>query len=95
MKLLKSNYNNKEVINLIKSSFSILESSKSTFKTTQFIEVDVNVTFTDNIYSVLLTNKGLLNNNASVDWDKRQTKQEFTNRTDAIKFILKGLNIIK
>ncbi len=91
MKLLKSsNYNNKEVINYIKTSFSIMESSNATFHTSEFIEIGMlKVSKKNDIYTVELSNVKS-EDLCSVWSDVRQ----FESRTKAIKFILVNLGII-
>jgi len=91
MKLLKSsNYNNKEVINFIKSSFSIMESLKCAFQTSQFLEIEhVKVYKKNDIYIVELTNI------QNVTLCSNHSKTEKTkSRTKAIKFILLNIGII-
>tara|TARA_R110000764_G_scaffold78452_3_gene156540 strand:- start:5644 stop:5925 length:282 start_codon:yes stop_codon:yes gene_type:complete len=93
MKLLKSNYDNKGVINHLKSCFSIIESAgeQTTFTDTQsFFECDLSVKYRENQYSVSLTEKYCL-----WDWNPQPKILKFDNRTDAIKFILKELKIIR
>ena len=97
MKLQKSNYDNKAVINHLKSSFSIIESSgeNTTFTDTQsFIECDVCVSYKADKYNVSLTNKGLTDYNAVV-WNAKSKVLSFDTRTEAIKHILKALKSIK
>jgi len=91
MKLLKSsNYNNKEVINHLKSSFSILESTQSTFNTSEFLEIEmVSVFKKDDVYIVEL--KNIKSNDLCSKWSE---KKQFTNRVKAIKFILLNIGVI-
>ena len=96
MKLKRSHYNNKEVINHLKSSFSIIESAGmiTTFTDTQnFLEFDINVVYKNNKYNVSLTEKGLTDYGIVISKPKTK-KAIFENRTDAIKHILKKLKII-
>ena len=97
MKLQKSNYNNKEVINYLKSSFSIIESAGLTtaFTDTQsFIECDVSVVYKGDRYIVSLTSKGLTDYNTMV-CNAKTKAESFDTRTEAIKHILKAVKIIK
>jgi len=94
MKLLKSNYENKEVINHLKNSFSIMESSGATFSTSEFIEADFKVYLKYSKYNVEITKKGLDGNNLVIENDNPD-KYIFDNRIDAIKCILKTIKIIK
>tara|TARA_R110001583_G_C5479162_1_gene393626 strand:+ start:106 stop:396 length:291 start_codon:yes stop_codon:yes gene_type:complete len=96
MKLKKSRYDNKEVINQIKSAFSIIESggTNSSFTDSQnFFECVVSVSYKDNIYKVSITDKYLKEN--LINWNPTPQYLYFTNRTNAIKCILKKLKIIK
>lgn len=91
MKVLKSsNYDNKEVINHIKSSFSILESTKSTFNTSEFLQIEmVKVFKTDDVYNVELYN--IKSKDLCTKWSE---KKQFTSRSKAIKFILLNIGVI-
>ena len=91
MKVLKSsNYDNKEVINHIKSSFSIMESSNSMFQTSEFLEVEMVTVFKKNdIYTVELSN--IKSKDLCSKWSE---KKQFTSRTKAIKFILLNIGVI-
>ena len=96
MKLQKSNYDNKAVINHLKSSFSIIESAgeNTTFTDTQsFINCDVCVSYKENKYTVSLTSDFTDYN--TVIWGGETKTKSFDNRTEAIKHILKALKIIK
>ncbi len=98
MKLLKtSNYENKEVINFIKTQFSIIESAKCQFCTSEFLEMDkLQVSFDGATYAVALL--GLRRKEKKYhlcDNLKSDVTKDFTSRTDAIKFILYHLGIIK
>jgi hypothetical protein len=96
MKLQKSNYDNKAVINHLKSSLSIIESAgeNTTFTDTQsFIDCNVSVSYKDNTYNVSLT-KDFTDYNTVV-WGGETTTKSFDTRTEAIKHILKALKIIK
>jgi hypothetical protein len=94
MKLLKSNYDNKAVINHLKSSFSILETTNDiSFTDNSFLETDLTVIYKNGIYTLLLTLKGL-NVDSLVIEESEYQSFEFSNRTDAIKKILKTLKII-
>ena len=58
MKTIKSNYDNKEVIDHLKSSFSIMESGgdNTTFRDSQsFLEFEIFVMLSENKYIVSLT----------------------------------------
>tara|TARA_R100000544_G_C2200387_1_gene46392 strand:+ start:378 stop:686 length:309 start_codon:yes stop_codon:yes gene_type:complete len=88
--LSSSNYDNKEVINHIKSSFSILESSKSTFSTSEFLEIEmVSVFKKDDVYTVELNN--IKCPSLCSEWSE---KKQFTSRTKAIKYILFNIGVI-
>ena len=88
--LSSSNYDNKEVINHIKSSFSILESSKSTFSTSEFLEIEmVSVFKKDDVYVVQLSN--IKSKCLCYKWSE---KKQFTSRTKAIKYILFNIGVI-
>lgn len=91
MKVLKSSYyDNKEVINHIKSSFSIMESSKSTFQTSEFLEIEMVTVFKkDDVYTVELTN--IKSKCLCYKWSE---KKQFTSRSKAIKFILLNIRVI-
>ena len=91
MKVLStSNYDNKKFINFLKNNFSIMESSESTFTTSQFFEMDsLKVSLKDGIYIVELI--GL--KDESLNFTTNPIK-EFLNRADAIKYILFNLGII-
>lgn len=93
MKLLKSNYDNKKTINFLKEEFSKLESTYFPFATTQFIEVDIFVSFKSGTYKVSLTPKSFDSNNL-IEINSIAIRSEFENRTEAIKTILKSLKII-
>ena len=93
MKLIKSNYDNKAVIEFLKNSFSVLESSESSFKTSEFTEVDISANFKEGEYTIELTQKGLTSGLAIGIGKTR--KEKFTNKTDSIKCILIALKIIK
>ena len=94
MKLLKSNYDNKAVINHLRSSLSIMESTNEiSFTDNSFLECDITVFYKDGNYELIIKDKGLDANNLVV----RQSKSvafNFTNRTDTIKKILQELKII-
>jgi len=91
MKVLKSsNYNNKEIINFIKSSFSILESSKCTFETSQFLEIEhVKVFKKNDIYIVELIN--IKSKDLCSKWSETIKTES---RTKAINFILLNIGVI-
>ena len=91
MKLLStSNYENKEVINFLKTQFSIIESSKCTFETTEFIEMDrLKVSFDGEVYNVSFENLKHTSLNFSTNFSEK-----FDNRVKAIKTILFNLGII-
>ena len=91
MKLLKSSqYNNKEIINHIKSSFSIMESSNSTFNTSEFLEIEMLSVFKKNdIYTVELLN--IKSKDLCSEWSE---KKQFKSRLKAIKFILLNIGVI-
>ena len=94
MKLLKSNYDNKAVINHLKSSLSIMESTNEiSFTDNSFLECDITVYYKDGGYKLILKDKGLDTNNLVVSQSKSITFN-FTNRTDIIKKILQKLKII-
>ena len=94
MKLLKSNYDNKEVINHLRSSLSIMESTNEiSFTDNSFLECDITVYYEDGVYKLTLKDKGLDTNNLVVCQSKSITFN-FTNRTDTIKKILQKLRII-
>ena len=97
MKTIKSNYDNKAVIDHLKSSFSIMESAgdDTTFRDSQsFLEFEIFVMLSENKYIVSLTEKGL-NDLDLVRWNPKTTFTNFNSRTEAIKHILKALKIIK
>ena len=97
MKTIKSNYDNKAVIDHLKSSFSIMESGgdNTTFRDSQsFLEFEIFVMLSENKYIVSLTEKGL-NDLDLVRWNPKSTFTNFNSRTEAIKHILKALKIIK
>ena len=91
MKLLKtSNYNNKEVINFLKTQFSIIESAKCKFTTSQFLEMDsLVVYFNGSTYKVEI--EGLKHKSLNFS---STFEESFDNRVKAIKTILFYLNII-
>ena len=91
MKLLKtSNYDNREVINFIKTQFSTIESSKCSFTTSQFLEMDsLKVSFDGDIYKVSFENL----KDKSLNFSNNITKT-FENRAEAMKTILFNLGII-
>tara|TARA_R110002049_G_scaffold278109_1_gene456731 strand:+ start:252 stop:554 length:303 start_codon:yes stop_codon:yes gene_type:complete len=93
MKVLKSsNYDNKEIINHIKTSFSVLESSKSTFHTSEFLEVEmVSVSLRDGIYKVRLDG---IHHKTYISELKTNKFEYFDNRVNAIKYILFYIGII-
>ena len=98
MKLLKkSNYKNREVINSLKTNFSILESSKCKFITSEFLEMDkLEIDFNGEVYKV--TFLGLRMKGANyflLEELKSDVIKNFTNRVDAIKYILFNLGIIR
>ena len=97
MKTIKSNYDNKAVIDHLKSSFSIMESAgdDTTFRDSQsFLEFEIFVRFIENKYIVELTEKGL-NDLDLVRWNPKTTFTKFDTRTDSINHILKAIKIIK
>jgi len=97
MKLQKSNYDNKAVINHLKSSFSIIESSgeNTTFTDNQsFIECNVSVSYKENKYNVSLSSKGLTDY-STITFNPTPKAANFDTRTEAIKHILKALKIIR
>lgn len=97
MKFKRSNYNNKEVVNYLKSSFSIIESggAVTTFTDSRnFLEYRIDVDYKGNNYHVYLTEKGHTDYGILISNPKTK-KAIFDNRTEAIKHILKGLKIIK
>ena len=91
MKLLKtSNYDNREVINFIKTQFSTIESAKCSFTTSQFLEMDsLKVSFDGDIYKVSFENL----KDKSLNFSNNITKT-FENRAEAMKTILFNLGII-
>ena len=91
MKVLStSNYNNKEVINFLKSNFSIIESAEASFVTSQFLEIDsLKVSFKDGVYNVELI--GLKDESLNFITN---SVNKFLNRIDAIKYILFNVGII-
>tara|TARA_R110000803_G_scaffold30644_1_gene68979 strand:- start:872 stop:1186 length:315 start_codon:yes stop_codon:yes gene_type:complete len=98
MKLLKrSNYNNKEVINSLKTNFSILESSKCKFITSEFLEMDqIEVSFNGEYYKVALLGLRMKGANYHLVSElKSDVIKNFNNRVDAIKYILFNLGIIR
>tara|TARA_R110002072_G_scaffold277963_1_gene439747 strand:- start:1449 stop:1763 length:315 start_codon:yes stop_codon:yes gene_type:complete len=98
MKLLKrSNYNNKEVINCLKTNFSILESSKCKFITSEFLEMDkLEINFDGELYKVALLGLRMKGANYHlVSQLKSDVIKNFNNRVDAIKYILFNLGIIR
>ena len=96
MILLKSNYDNKQVINFFKSTFSTLESTapcKWTDSVT-FLEAEIALEVKDGNHIVFITNK-LLDENNLIDFHPTTEKFIFNNRTEAIKQVLRTLKIIK
>tara|TARA_R110001632_G_C11018540_1_gene380087 strand:+ start:68 stop:364 length:297 start_codon:yes stop_codon:yes gene_type:complete len=91
MKLLRtSNYENKEVINFLKTQFSIIESAKSSFTTSQFLEMDrLIISFDGESYK--LSFEGL--NHHSLNF-KSNVTENTDNRVKAIKTVLYRLGII-
>jgi len=92
MKLLgSSNYNNKEIINFLKTQFSIIENNNKNFITSQFLEMEqLEVIMNQNQYRVVLW--GLKDKSLNF---KTNVHKDFNNRVDAIKFILFNLGIIR
>lgn len=87
MKLLRSQYNNREVINHLKNTFLIVESSQVIIRLRDF----------DNyIFDISRNNQ---NNNYHINtWSNKFNcglpTKNFTTRTEAIKHILRTLKII-
>ncbi len=91
MKLLStSNYENREVINFLKTQFSIIESCKCSFTTSEFLEMDrLNVSFDGEVYNVSFENLKHTSLNFSTNFCEK-----FDNRVKAIKTILFNLGVI-